>query len=90
MPYVLNFEIFLSVWIRSRYFLYMTESGFLISKVFWPAFFYPKTLAAVFIFPLILSVFLAVRLLHAKKKLRRAKSSLHVCEEALEALPDGC
>ncbi len=90
LPYVLNFEIFLSVWIRSRYFLYMTESGLLISKVFWPAFFYPKTLAAVFVFPLILSVFLAVRLLRAKKKLRRAKSSLHVCEEALEALPDGC
>lgn len=67
----------------------MTETGLLISKVFWPAFFYPKTLAAVFLFPLILSVFLAVRLFRAKRKLNRTKNNLHVCREALEALPDG-
>lgn len=67
----------------------MTETEFFISKLYVSAFFYPKTLAAAFGALVLLSVFLYSRLLRTKKRLDRTKDALHVCEETLEALPDG-
>lgn len=85
----LNLQIFLSVCISSRYFWYMSNTGLLISKVFWPAFFYPKTLIAVFAALVVLTLFLSVRLIRTKKRISRMKNALNIRENALEAMPDG-